>query len=661
MCGIAGILTAPHARIPDRALDLITDSLTHRGPDARGTFSDQSAGIHLGHRRLSIVDLSASGAQPMRSRRYVIALNGEIYNHRQLRNELEREARISWSGTSDTEVLLHLIERHGIDASLARIEGMYAFALWDCIEHELVLVRDRFGEKPLFIAQTDGAIVFGSELRAIMAYPGFDAATDDDAISLFLQLSYTPETRTVFRGVRKLQAGHVAKLRPGDRDFTSGPYWQAKHSALDARVRAMTDNTCAKDTLVQIEERMREVVARQMVADVPVGAFLSGGIDSSLIVALMQQSASTPVKTFTIGFDEAAYDESNHARAVAEHLGTDHTEVILSSQDALAVIDDLPEIYSEPFADSSQIPTYLVSRIAREQVTVSLSGDGGDELFGGYNRHSFAEQLERKGKFVPRALRPALGQLPRFLAASRQQKLLASLQRLTGGDKISIMAERLGKLGTALQAETDLQFYASLLRRDEGVIGGDDLVLALTPLHDELANRGHSLAEQIMLLDTLTYLPGDILTKVDRAAMAVSLETRVPFLDHKLFELAWSLPIEERIKHGQTKYVLRQMLGRRVPEELFNRPKAGFGVPIEYWLRGPLKEWMTDYVSSFCTAFPQYAQGTRQMLSAYLKGENHAHHYLWNVAMLQSWRARFCANIHAERSGLLCMEHTAST
>ncbi len=650
MCGIAGILTAPHAGIPDRALDLITDSLTHRGPDARGVFSDQSAGIHLGHRRLSIVDLSAAGAQPMRSRRYVITLNGEIYNHRQLRNELDREARINWRGTSDTEVLLQLIERHGIDASLDRIEGMYAFALWDCIEQELVLVRDRFGEKPLFIAQTDGAIVFGSELRAIMAYPGFDAETDDEAISLFLQLSYTPETRTIFRGVQKLRAGHVARLRPGDRHFTSRPYWQAKHSALEARVRAMTTNACAKDTLVQIEERMREVVARQMVADVPVGAFLSGGIDSSLIVALMQQCASIPVKTFTIGFDEAAYDESGYARAIAEHLGTDHTEVIVSSQDALDVIDDLPEIYSEPFADSSQIPTYLVSRVAREKVTVSLSGDGGDELFGGYNRHSFSVHLERKGRFVPRALRPPLGLLAQSLAGSRQQKLLSTLQRLTGGDKISILAEKLGKLGTALQAETDLQFYAALLRRDEGVIDGDDLALALMPLHDGLSNRGHSLAELMMLLDTLTYLPGDILTKVDRAAMAVSLETRVPFLDHKLFDLAWSLPIEERIKHGQTKHVLRQMLGTHVPEALFNRPKAGFGVPIEHWLRGPLKEWTIDNVSSFCADFPQYAQRTRQTLSAYLKGENHAHHYLWNVAMLQSWRTRYCAKTHTRSS-----------
>ncbi len=643
MCGIAGILTAPGRAVPDGTIDAITDVLGHRGPDARGVFRDRQAGLHLGHRRLSIVDLSPAGAQPMSSSsgRHVIVLNGEIYNHRELRADLERDGQIGWLGTSDTEVLLELCERHGVEVALQRAQGMFAFALWCRDSGELVLARDRFGEKPLFVAETPDGLVFGSELESILAYPGFSDDADDDAIDLFLQLSYIPEPLTPFRRVRKLPAGCFARLKPGDRTMVPQPYWQAGRAALEARAKAVGSGMRQEDIIAQLSRRLQYVVERQMVADVPVGAFLSGGIDSTLVVALMQRSSPRPVQTFTIGFKDEAYDEAPFARAVAKHLGTAHTEVILDWREALDLVESLPDIYSEPFADSSQLPTYLVSRVARQSVTVCLSGDAGDEIFGGYNRHLFATQYERARAFIPSPFRRSLGHALVGLAQPRRQRLLQWLKASAGkSGGTRLLGEKLEKLGSALHSSSDLALYASLVRRDGGLVPGEGLLRGLESVHDTFAGHDLSLAEIMMLLDTLTYLPGDILTKVDRAAMAVSLETRIPFLDHEVLELAWSLPISTRISEGRTKNVLRGLLNEYVPPALVERPKAGFGVPIESWLKGPLRGWITDQVQAFSRSYPRHATVARAALASYLEGRSHGHHFLWNIAMLQAWQQR---------------------
>lgn len=643
MCGIAGILTAPQTAVPDTALDRMTDAVRHRGPDAHGAFADRQAGIHLGHRRLSIIDLSETGAQPMTSHsgRSVIVLNGEIYNFQAIRQELNQSDNVAWRGTSDTEVLLELIERRGIEGALQQIEGMFAFAVWDRERAELTLARDRFGEKPLFIGQAPEGLIFGSELSCLTAYPGFSDAEDSTAISLFLKLSYIPEPRTPFQNVRKLPPGHYAVLKPGDRTFSATCYWDPAERAVEARRHASRQKTSDTEGIERIADRLQTVVKQQMIADVPLGAFLSGGVDSSLIVALMQAHSSRPVKTFTIGFEDEAYNEAPNAKAVADHLSTDHTEVILDWTDALDRVDKIPEIYDEPFADSSQIPTSLVSQVARRSVTVCLSGDAGDEVFGGYNRHAFSAQYERARAFVPDTLRRPAGRVLERLAEPRNAKLRDGLLALTGSaGKVRLAGEKLAKLSSALQSPTDLGLYVDLVRRDEGRLDGDGLFKVLSELEARLSDGGHSLAETMMLLDTLTYLPGDILAKVDRAAMTVSLETRVPFLDHRLFELAWALPIEARIREGTTKSVLRGLLAQHVPSSLFERPKMGFGVPIDSWLRGPLRDWIGDQVSTFCGIYPAYAVAAREALTDHLAGKSHAHHFLWNIAMLVGWRTR---------------------
>ncbi len=639
MCGVAGILVAPSQRVPRGALDAMTDALTHRGPDARGVWSDAATGVHLGHRRLSILDLSPAGAQPMMSSsgRHVVVLNGEIYNYKTLRADLDRERLVAWRGSSDTEVLAELCDRYGVERSLSMLEGMYAFAVWCRDTAEVVLVRDRFGEKPLFVAEMPDGIAFASELKAILAHPRFEGERDDTASDLFLQLSYIPEPLTPFRNVRKLPAGHFAVVRPGETQIAPKPYWDPFRVALEARIAAIAERARPEDTVRAIEARLGTVIANQMVADVPVGAFLSGGIDSSLVVALMQRCSSQPVRTFTIGFKDEAYDEAPYARQVAAYLNTSHTEVMLDWREALDLVDGMAGIYSEPFGDSSQLPTYLVARVARRDVSVCLTGDGGDEMFGGYNRHGFAARFEAQRAFLPGPLRGLAGRALAVTSAPRHAETWQALQRRAGVNRIGILAEKLDKLGAALQAPTDRALYAGLVRRDGNRIGGDSLDRHLAPLADALANRGHSLAETMMLLDTVTYLPGDILTKVDRAAMACSLETRVPYLDHKLFELAWRLPIENRNNGGRTKAVLRTLLAKHVPPAMFERPKAGFGVPIEAWMAGPLSRWIEDRVAAFATSHPQHATTVRAALADFRAGRSHAHHFLWNAAALEGW------------------------
>lgn len=641
MCGIAGILTAPGKRPPQGALEALTNRIRHRGPDALGLHREEGAGLEFGHTRLAIVDLSPAGAQPMvsQSGRYVIVLNGEIYNHRELRKELDGAANVAWRGTSDTEVLLAACEVWGVAATLARLEGMFAFGLWDRDDRSLTLARDRFGEKPLYVGVTGEGIAFASQLGAIMDYPGFAGLDDAEAIEMFLTLSYIPEPRTPFRNVQKLPAGTYARLVAGQAQLEPVAYWSAAHTVRD--IRRQRSQMSVDELMAQIEARLSHVIANQMVADVPLGAFLSGGIDSSLVVALMQAQSTSPIKTFTIGFKDEAYNEAPYARAIAKHLGTDHTEVMLDWDEALSLIETLPDIYDEPFADSSQLPTYLVSKVARQSVTVCLSGDGGDEVFAGYNRYRFAMQYSKVRRTIPAALRRPIGHALMLTAQPRMSGLLNALGKVSGATSIRLASEKLSKIGSALTAQDDNALYMGLVRRDEGLLPSSSLSLMLAKNREELSDTDTDLAETMMLLDTKTYLPGDILAKVDRAAMAVALETRVPFLDHQLFGLAWGLGIEDKIKAGRTKSVLRQILAKHVPSDMFERPKAGFGVPIESWLRGRLRPWAEDNLSLFQQANPLYADLVQKARDDFYAGKGHLHHFLWNVLMLQAWQARY--------------------
>lgn len=578
-----------------------------------------------------------------RSGRFIIVLNGEIYNYKELRAELVGLGRTDWVGTSDTEVILAAWEEWGRDETLRRLEGMFAFALWDRRDAMLTLARDRFGEKPLYVAKTTQGLAFSSELRGIEQLPGFRRVEDDEAIDRFLATSYVPEPNTAYADVAKLPPGCFAVLRPGDDTMTPQPYWSAIETALEARVEHARSGEDDEAVVERIQNRLATVVRNQMLADVPLGAFLSGGIDSSLVVALMQEQSSRPVRTFTIGFKDEAYDESHYARRVARHLGTDHTEVTLDWTDALDLVGDLGRIYDEPFADSSQLPTRLVSAVARRHVTVCLSGDAGDEVFGGYNRHLFGLGFSRMRGKVPRVARRPLGRLVAYLGQPRFAHLTKRLQKLAGRSGPRLPSEKLEKLGAALQAPDDVSLYVGLVRRDGGLISSDAIGRDFEEAAGRLLEHGLHLTEIMMLLDTVTYLPGDILAKVDRAAMSVSLETRAPYLDHELFALAWRLPIETRIHRGSTKHVLRRLLAERVPAELFERPKAGFGVPIDAWLKGPLRDWAEDGVRRFACITPRHAAAAGRGWADLIEGRGHAHHFVWNILMLQAWRdARAC-------------------
>ena len=641
MCGIAGLLIRSGAQGRHQGvINAMTSAVAHRGPDASGIFADLEAGVALGHRRLSIVDLSPTGAQPMKSlsERFVIVLNGEIYNFKDIRKDLEGAGVGPWRGTSDTEVLLNAIETWGIIATLERCEGMFAFALWDRDTHELTLVRDRFGEKPLFIARINDGLLFASELRAIIAHPGFVGEDDDEAIDQFLALSYVPEPKTPFRNVWKLQPGCYTIIRPGDTSFAPKTYWSAADCAFSAR-RSQALHPISQDELIErIEDRLSVVIRNQMIADVPLGAFLSGGIDSSLIVALMQKSSMRPVRTFTIGFEEAVYDEAPFARVIAQHLGTDHTEIRVTWKDALELVSRLPAIYDEPFADSSQLPTSLVCRGARREVTVALTGDAGDEVFGGYNRHRAAMSYERFSAAVPASARRVVAGLLAGLSESGALDTIdRSLRALGASRHTRLVGEKMAKLSSFLSNEGKLEMYQALVRRDVGLVGSSIMNGYYDANYKAAEAEGFRFAEIMMLIDTLTYLPGDILTKLDRASMAVALETRVPFLDHHLFDLAWRTPIDAKIHQGKTKNILRTLLSRHLPVRLFERSKAGFGAPIGSWLRGPLKEWMLAHLADFKRDRPSRAAMADQAWTAFNSGDPAIHHLLWNIAMLQAW------------------------
>ncbi len=642
MCGVTGYwqVTGHSAEAAEAIVGAMAQQIVYRGPDDSGVWVDEAAGVALAHRRLAILDLSPAGHQPMLSAggRLVVAFNGEIYNHLELREELAGQV---WRGHSDTETLLAAFECWGIETTLKKCVGMFAIALWDREARVLTLARDRLGEKPLYYGCQGETLLFGSELKALKAHPAFGAEIDRDALALFLRHNAVPAPYSIYRGIHKLPPGTFLQIQAGQTDAQPVAYWSARSIAEIGQRNPFRGSDAQAAT--ELERLLGQAVGGQMVADVPLGAFLSGGIDSTTIVALMQAQSARPVQTFTIGFNEAGYNEAVHAHAVARHLGTEHTELYVTPQDAMDVIPNLSAIYDEPFADSSQIPTCLVSRLARHHVTVSLSGDGGDELFGGYNRYFWARNLWRKFGWMPRPLRAALaGVLTTVPPAAWNtafqklgQWLPARLRYANPGDKLHKAAE-------ILAVRSPEEIYLGLVshwKHPAQLVRGSHEPPTLLTDPSRQADLP-DFEQRMMYLDTVTYLPDDILTKVDRAAMAVSLETRVPLLDHRVVEFAWTLPLDMKIRHGQGKWLLRQVLYRHVPQSLMERPKMGFGVPIDQWLRGPLKPW--------AAALIEPARLTREGIFdpapiqrkwlEHQAGARNWSYYLWDVLMFQAWR-----------------------
>jgi asparagine synthase (glutamine-hydrolysing) len=652
MCGFVGVFDPE--QVNEELLRRMVSTIHHRGPDDRGVWCDAGAGVGLAHARLSILDLSSAGHQPMRSviGRYVIAFNGEIYNHLSLRAELEKSALTTdpspaskreetlWRGHSDTETLLAGFEAWGIEATVKKSVGMFAFAVWDRLTRTLTLGRDRLGEKPLYYGWQGRTFLFGSELKALRVHPVFRAEIDRDALVAFMRYSYIPAPKSIYSGIHKLLPGTLLRVRAGERaDSKPVPYW----SLLDEARQGLQTVFLGSDSeaLEGLEAKLSRAVALQQIADVPLGAFLSGGIDSSMIVALMQAQSSRPIHTFTIGFDDHQYNEAVHARAVARFLGTDHTELYVTPEEAREVILRLPMLYDEPFGDSSQIPTFLVSQLARRSVTVSLSGDAGDELFGGYNRYAWARKLLK----YPAPLRRMLAGGLTALSPSQWDRIYSAMQpMLPSSLRVRLPGDKAHKLAQVLEVDSDAAIYQRLISTwpnpDELVVGGHDSA-DLSKAWGELDEFGAP-ENRMMALDALNYLPDDILCKVDRAAMGVSLETRVPFLDHRVVEFAWRLPMHMKMRNGQGKWILRQLLYKYVPKELIERPKMGFGVPIDVWLRGPLREWAEDLLSETRLKRENFFNPApiRQKWAEHLSGQRNWQYHLWNVLMFQAWLER---------------------
>jgi asparagine synthase (glutamine-hydrolysing) len=661
MCGFAGF-HVPTGFDADSARATATrmgDVIRHRGPDDGGIWLDASAGIALSHRRLAIVDLSPAGHQPMSSAsgRHVIAFNGEIYNHQEMRARLEAEGLdCAWRGHSDTETLLAAIDAWGLQAALAAAVGMFALALWDRQLRTLHLARDRAGEKPLYFGwQGQGlarTLLFGSELKALCAHPSFAGEIDRDALVQFMRHGYVPAPRSIYRGVSKVMPGTVVTIEATGEVARTETFWSATQAMLDGTANSLA--LPAHEAVNELERVLRDAVAQQMVADVPLGAFLSGGIDSSTVVALMQAQSSRPVRTFSIGFHEEGFNEAEHAKAVAAHLGTDHTELYVTAQQAMDVVPLLPSMYDEPFGDSSQVPTRLVSHLAKQHVTVALSGDAGDELFGGYSRYAITQRLWGKLSRIPLPLRRAIAGALRSLPETAWNRLAALAPGgLRGSNGYARLGEKIHKGARAMCSPAFDALYLELVSQWSDpaslVRGGTEPATVLTQADPALAALTG--VPRMMALDLLTYLPDDILVKVDRAAMSVSLETRVPMLDHRVIEFAWRLPMEHKIRDGVSKWALRQVLYRHVPRALLERPKMGFGVPIDHWLRGPLRDWaeaLLDRRQLEAGGLLEPAP-IRRAWDEHLKGVANRQHQLWNVLMFQAWKQSVDAERNAPR------------
>lgn len=641
MCGIAGLWDSALMQAEQEQIMLaMLNNIIHRGPDSYGIW--QGDGLTLGHRRLSIVDLSPAGHQPMLSSagRYVLAFNGEIYNHHVLRQKLEEEGvRVQWRGHSDTEVLLECFSRWGVQETLTQANGMFAIALWDKATQELILARDKFGEKPLYYSEGEHCFLFSSELSSLEAYPSLNKTLNRAAIAQLLERSYILAPLSIYESVKKLGAGCFLRWTPKQGIIEIKEYWSATTSALHAIKNPFlgTDEQAEE----QLDMLLKEAIGLRMHADVPLGAFLSGGVDSSLVVALMQAQSQKRIKTFSIGFDIPGYNEAEFAKTVAQHLNTDHTEYYVSVKDALNVVPTLSKMFDEPFADSSQIPTFLVSQMARRHVTVALTGDGGDELFGGYNRYFVVPSMWNRMGSIPLPIRNVLSRALFNMPLPVLRLLFGFLKPLAGrygrsgdiGLKVRRLAEWMGHANF-------YEFYAGSMMN----WSAQNIVLGLEGNTHSLGLSAEivqqiSTFQSMLLSDTVSYLPGDILTKVDRAAMAVSLEGRVPLLDPHIFDFAWSLPDSLKSRNGQGKWLLRQVLFRYVPKELIDRPKMGFGVPLDVWLRGDLQEWASDLLSSQRLR----RQGllnvdiVEKIWQSHISGLSNEGSRLWPILMLQSW------------------------
>jgi asparagine synthase (glutamine-hydrolysing) len=631
MCGITGFMDSSVQSSAEELTAIATrmsDSLLHRGPDDAGVFADPEFGVALGHRRLSILDLSEGGRQPMISAngRYVLVYNGEIYNYRELQTDLSQKG-VRFQSHSDTEVLLEAIAAWGIRETLDRLNGMFAFAVWDRAERKLTLVRDRLGIKPLYYGWFGSCFLFGSELKSLRQHPSFQGEIDRNALALFLEYGYIVSPHSIFQRVSKLCPGHFLTVSPVSSDSSVSPAqpqcWWSLQDVIQRAGKSTTDYSY-EDKLDMLRERLTDSVRRRLVADVPVGTFLSGGIDSSLVTALAQQVSSNPVKAFTIGFQEPEFDESEHAKRVADHLGVEHVMQRVTAAEAREVIPQLSSMYDEPFADSSQIPTHLVSRIARQEVTVCLSGDGGDELFCGYDRYPYIDRIRRKIVWCPRSVRAPMSRMYRRIR-----------NRLRHRNRTSSMLEQI------CSTRGDRELYSLLIRHWEAgrevVIGGDSNRVT-THLNDYWPGKNNFM-ESASAFDAVTYLPDDILTKVDRASMAVSLEARTPMIDHRVVELAWSFSLDDKFHHGSGKHPLRTILNEFVPSELFDRPKMGFGIPLGDWLRGPLRDWAEDLLSEERLLREGWfnPRPIRIRWEEHMQGKLNWKNPLWNVLMFQAW------------------------
>jgi asparagine synthase (glutamine-hydrolysing) len=650
MCGFAGYLSLGRTRDAEDVLHRMAATLVHRGPDDAGYWSDPDAGIGLGFRRLAIIDLSPAGHQPMvsASGRYVLVFNGEIYNYRTLRADLEREsaagagAPLAWRGGSDTEVLLTAIEAWGLDTTLTRCNGMFALALWDRRSRTLHLARDRFGEKPLYYGWMGATFLFGSELKALRAHPAWCGTVDRAALALYLRYSYVPAPYSIYQGIHKLQPGHLCSLSlPCDPGQTPPPraYWSVKAIAEAGQRQPFTGT--AQEAITELDTLLREAVALRMVADVPLGAFLSGGVDSSLIVALMQAQSSIPVQTFTIGFDATGYDEAPYARAVAAHLGTEHCELYVTSQQLLDVVPRLPSLYDAPFADATQIPAVLVAWMTRQHVTVALSGEGGDELFGGYNRYFWLQSICARFGWLPSRARQWLSRLMLALPPAVWNRVYAlATPLLPHGMRVNLPGDSLHKLARVLACQSPEAMYLGLVSHWEPAA----LLAGVTepstaPTDPSRWAALPDFTQRLMYLDQITYLPGDGLAKTDRATMAASLEARAPLLDPRVAELAWRLPMDMKIRAHQGKWALRQVLQRYIPAALIERPKMGFAVPVDGWLRGPLRDWAEHLLDPRRLGEEGYFDPApiRQKWHEHDTGRANWAYPLWTILMFQTW------------------------